>query len=141
MSKQVSEFIQRLQRHKFKFEDKSFDELYAEYPKCKSALQWWCNRNKTYSFNISGHKYLKEFLIANPPTFNISNKCCKYAKKALGNKGNYYEVIKKWVGDLMPRCEGVAEKKTRKKSAKDGDVGAETKEAFERERKRKKKRN
>lgn len=32
------------------------------------------------------------------------------AKKALGNKGNYYEVIKKWVGDLMPRCEGVAEK-------------------------------
>lgn len=86
MSKQVSEFIQRLQRHKFKFEDKSFDELYAEYPKCKSALQWWCNRNKTYSFNISGHKYLKEFLIANPPTFNISNKCCKYAKKDVVHK-------------------------------------------------------
>lgn len=86
MSKQVSEFIQRLQRHNFKFEDKSFDELYAEYPKCKSALQWWCNRNKTYSFNISGHKYLKEFLIAKPPTFNISNKCCKYAKKDVVHK-------------------------------------------------------
>lgn len=41
----------------------------------------------------------------------------------------------------MPRCEGVAEKKTLKKSKKNGDVGAETKEAFERERKRKKKRN
>lgn len=23
-------------------------------------------------------------------------------KKALGNKGDYYDVIKKWVGDLMP---------------------------------------
>lgn len=63
------------------------------------------------------------------------------AKKALGNKGNYYEVIKKWVGDLMPRCEGVAEKKTLKKSKKNGDVGEELKNAFERERKRKKKRN
>ena len=81
ISKQVSEFLQRLQRHNFKFEDKSFDELYAEYPKCKSALQWWCNRNKSYSLNISGNKWLKEFIVANPPTFNISNKCCKYAKK------------------------------------------------------------
>lgn len=63
------------------------------------------------------------------------------AKKALGNKGNYYEVIKKWVGDLMPRCEGVAEKKTLKKSKKDGDVGEEIKKTVEYERKNKKKRN
>lgn len=63
------------------------------------------------------------------------------AKKALGNKGNYYEVIKKWVGDLMPRCEGVAEKKTLKKSKKNGDVGEETKKTVEYERKNKKKRN
>lgn len=32
------------------------------------------------------------------------------AKKALGNKGNYYEVIKKWAGNLMPGCGNVAEK-------------------------------
>lgn len=63
------------------------------------------------------------------------------AKKALGNKGNYYEVIKKWVGDLMHRCEGVAEKKTLKKSKKNGDVGEETKKTVEYERKNKKKRN
>lgn len=42
-SKQVSEFISRLQRHGFKWEDRPFDELYAEYPRCKSALEWWCN--------------------------------------------------------------------------------------------------
>ena len=86
ISKQVSEFIQRLQRHDFKFEDKSFEELYAEYPKCKSALQWWCNRNRSYSLNISGHKWLKVFLVENPPTFNISNKCCKFAKKDVAHK-------------------------------------------------------
>lgn len=63
------------------------------------------------------------------------------AKKALGNKGNYYEVIKKWVGDLMPGGEGVAEKKTLKKSKKDGDVGEEIKKTVEYERKNKKKRN
>jgi 3'-phosphoadenosine 5'-phosphosulfate sulfotransferase (PAPS reductase)/FAD synthetase len=95
LSKQISEFIQRLQRHNFKFEDKSFEELYAEYPKCKSALQWWCNRNRSYSLNISGRKWLKEFLVENPPTFNISNKCCKFAKKDVAHKAiseNQYDL-------------------------------------------------
>lgn len=40
------------------------------------------------------------------------------AKKALGNKGNYYEVIKKWVGDLMPGREGVSEKSERVETSK-----------------------
>ena len=31
ISKQVSEFMQRLQRHNFKWEDKSFDEFYSEF--------------------------------------------------------------------------------------------------------------
>lgn len=83
ISKQVSEFLQRLQKHGFKFEDKSFDELYNEYPKCKSALNWWCNNNKSNAFNIRKNKFLKEFLMMNPPTFKISNKCCNYAKKNL----------------------------------------------------------
>lgn len=81
LSKYVSEMISRLQRHNFKWEDKSFDELYKEYPKCKVALQWWCNCNISDRFDISRNKYLKEFLIANPPSFKISNKCCHYAKK------------------------------------------------------------
>lgn len=82
LSKQVSQFISRLQKHNFKWEDKSFEELYAEYPRCKAALRWWCNewgeRKKT---NISNNKWLKEFMIQNPPNFPISDGCCKGAKK------------------------------------------------------------
>jgi 3'-phosphoadenosine 5'-phosphosulfate sulfotransferase (PAPS reductase)/FAD synthetase len=82
VSKFVSEMIQRLQRHGFKWEDKPFDELLAEYPKCKAALKWWCNMNGEKSrFNIKYNKLLKEFMIANPPDFAISNKCCDFAKK------------------------------------------------------------
>ena len=43
LSKRVSDYISRLQKHNFKWEDKSFDELIKEYPKCKAALKWWCN--------------------------------------------------------------------------------------------------
>lgn len=81
LSKHISEMIYRLQKHNFKWEDKPFEELYKEYPRCKVALQWWCNTNTTALFNISRNKYLKEFMVANPPTFKIANKCCTYAKK------------------------------------------------------------
>ena len=37
LSKRVSQYISRLQRHNFKWEDKPFDELYAEYPAFKNA--------------------------------------------------------------------------------------------------------
>lgn len=81
LSKQVSQFINRLQKHNFKWEDKPFDELYAEYPHCKAALRWWCNewgeKSKT---NISNNKWLKEFMIENPPDFLISDGCCNGAK-------------------------------------------------------------
>ena len=83
ISKIASEFLQRLQRHSFKWEDEDFDTLYKKDPKCQSALQWWCNTNLTDNFNIRRNKYLKEFIIQNNPTFKISNKCCKYAKKDL----------------------------------------------------------
>lgn len=82
ISKFVSEMIQRLQRHNFVWEDRPFEELIIEYPKCKAALKWWCNLNGERSrFNINYNKLLKKFMIANPPNFNISNKCCTYAKK------------------------------------------------------------
>lgn len=82
MSKQVSEYIDRLQKHNFKWEDKSFNELYKEYPRCKAALKWWCNSHEGKSrFNINYNKGLKEFLIENPPKFKISSRCCKGAKK------------------------------------------------------------
>ena len=86
LSKQVSEYIKRLQSHNFKWEDKSFEELYQEYPKCKAALLWWCNKKECNSFNIRWNKWLKEFLIENPPTFSISSVCCKYAKKDVSHK-------------------------------------------------------
>ncbi len=86
ISKHVSEMIRRLQKYNFKFENKSFEELYKEYPKCKSALEWWCNLKKSPAFNIKQNKWLKDFLIESPPVFAISNLCCKYAKKDVAYK-------------------------------------------------------
>lgn len=87
LTKNISNMIYRLQKHSFRWEDKPFDELYKEYPKCKSALMWWCNchpdakNNHISMFNINYKKFLKEFLITHPPWFPISHKCCDYAKK------------------------------------------------------------
>lgn len=85
ISKQVSEYIYRLQRYDFKWEDKPFEVLIKKYPKCVSALKWWCNYKgndgKPSMFNINRNKWLKEFLIENPPSFAISNRCCDLAKK------------------------------------------------------------
>lgn len=91
-SKIVSEMIGRLQAHGFQWEDESFEELYKKYPKCKCSLMWWTNKYfeqkykfKSYSmYDIGYNKYLKEFLMQNPPTFKISSKCCYYAKKKPG---------------------------------------------------------
>lgn len=85
-SKIFSEYIERLQKHNFKWEDKPFNELLAEYPNCKAALRWWCNNwkegpHRPLMTEIGSAKYLKEFMIQNPPTFQISNKCCDRAKK------------------------------------------------------------
>ena len=91
LSKYVSEMIYRLQKHNFKWEDKPYEELVKEYPNCKSALGWWCNRKtrkdgKPGMLNIDRDKYLKEFMIENPPDFQISSKCCTYAKKNVARK-------------------------------------------------------
>lgn len=86
LSKHVSEMLRRLQKHNFKFEDKPFDELIKEYPKCKSAIEWWCNTKPFAGHNIANNKWLKEFIIQNHPRFKISNVCCKYAKKDVIHK-------------------------------------------------------
>ena len=90
-SKHASEMIERLQRYDFKWEDRPFAELIKEYPKCRGALRWWCNdfaektgkRGKVIQskFNINYISWLKEYMIANPPQFKISPKCCEGAKK------------------------------------------------------------
>lgn len=102
LSKEISEYLNRLQNNNFKFEDKPYEELLKEYPNCKASIRWWCNRkavNETEDesrFNINHRKYLKEFLIANPPQFKISKMCCQYAKKAVAHK-----LIKDTNCDLM----------------------------------------
>lgn len=100
LSKFVSDQIGRLQKHGFNFLDLPYEELSLLYPKCVSALKWWCNAYECKAgnsrFNISRNKYLKEFLIANPPTFKISPKCCTYAKKNVGKNA-----AKKYNADLQ----------------------------------------
>ena len=89
LSKYVSEQMMRLQKHHFQWEDKPLQELMKEYPNCKTSLQWWCNAyysdekgvQKMSRFSINRNKWLKEFIMQNPPDFPISNKCCEYAKK------------------------------------------------------------
>lgn len=86
LSKFVDECMSQLQKHGFKWENGTYENLVKKYPNCKSALHWWTNTNETtkygYSyFNINYNKYLKEFILENPPWFKISNKCCDYAKK------------------------------------------------------------
>lgn len=90
-SKHVSEQIMRLQRHGFQWEDEPLEVLLEKYPRCRSALRWWCNDWKTDTgtpsrLNIEWVRGLKEFLIAFPPPFKISAKCCHYAKKEPAKK-------------------------------------------------------
>lgn len=91
MSKYVSEMIHRLQLHKFDFTTggMEYEELVAKYPRCETALKWWCNKHpKGSSFNISRCYALKEFMIEHPPTFLIGQWCCNGAKK---KPAHYYE--------------------------------------------------
>ncbi|HAH17475.1 MAG TPA: phosphoadenosine phosphosulfate reductase [Eubacterium sp.] len=101
LSKQVSEWISRLQRHNFDWKNATgtFKQLLKKYPNCKAALRWWCNDydkgkdGRPSSFNINYNQYLKEFMMQNPPKFQVSNKCCLYAKKKVAvnckKNGNY----------------------------------------------------
>ncbi len=86
-SKYVSDMIYRLQRHGFKWEDRPYEDLIKEYPKCQIALKWWCNGNGEKSrFNIAHTPWLKEYMVENPPAFKISDKCCNGAKKKVAKK-------------------------------------------------------
>lgn len=82
LNKRVSNYINRLQSHGFKWKDKPFEQLYEEYPNCKAALRWWCNEfGEKSQMNIEQNKWLKEFMVNNPPNFKISDACCTWAKK------------------------------------------------------------
>lgn len=90
LNKFISECMSRLQKHGFRWEDKPLDVLLNKYPRCKSALKWWCNgytrTDEPGYYDIGSRQYLKDFIISHPPTFKISNKCCTYAKKNVAKK-------------------------------------------------------
>lgn len=112
LSKHVAGKIESLQKYNFDFSDGNFEDLYKKYPKCRSALKWWCNeKGEGSSFNIQRNKWLKEFMIANPPTFKISDKCCMYAKKKVAHNcidENDYDLqlvgVRKSEGGLRARA-------------------------------------
>lgn len=82
LSKDISAKINSLQNNNFDFANdgnKSYTDLIKLYPKCKSVIKWWCNEKENH--NIKDNKFLKEFMIDNPPTFKISSRCCEGAKK------------------------------------------------------------
>lgn len=102
LSKYVSEQMMRLQKNNFQWEDEPYDVLIKKYPNCKLGLKWWCNCiykdgkiEKISRFSISQNKYLKEFIMENPPDFPISNKCCEYSKKKIA-----HQIIKELDADL-----------------------------------------
>ena len=73
----------RLQRHGFQWEDAPLEELLRKYPRCQSALRWWCNEwGQGSQMNISRYRWLREFMTEHPPDFPISDGCCTGAKKA-----------------------------------------------------------
>ena len=93
INKRVSDYLERLQRHGFMWEDEPYEQLARSYPNCQTALKWWCNTAKSEQFCIAHHKGLKEFLIQEKPSVRFSCKCCEYAKKKVGdrvmNEGNF----------------------------------------------------
>lgn len=83
ISKNVSYHIESLQKKGFDWKDYDYGYMLDNYG--KDIAQWWCNEKQYESYQISYNKYLKEFLMMNPPKFKISSKCCKFAKKDLSD--------------------------------------------------------
>lgn len=92
MSKMASSIISGLQLNGFQWEDEPLDVLVKRYPQCKSYLKWWCNEYSLKGdsprsiYHIGRNKYLKEFMVEHPPTFDISAKCCDRSKKTPSNR-------------------------------------------------------
>lgn len=62
LSKYVSGNIYSLQRNNFKWEDKPLEVLLQEYPKCQSAVKWWCNAYRNVERERVHVQYLRYFL-------------------------------------------------------------------------------
>ena len=108
--KDASEMLNRLQKHNFDWQDLPGNATVEKYGRCKSALDWYYNRRspsisgKT-KYSIKRFKLLREFLMAYPPDFSISERCCDYAKKNVAKDfDRQYKPDLKIIG--MRRAEG-----------------------------------
>ena len=84
VSKMASRQISTLQRGGFLWEDEPYGVLVLRYPNMNvSAIKWWANEYATGTsmYRVDRNPWLKEFMTDNPPDFEISDKCCAYAKK------------------------------------------------------------
>ena len=67
-------------------------ELEEKYPKCTTLIRFLCScdKNAEYISNkqlgLDSEKYMLDFLIENPPDFQISAKCCDYCKKQVAHQ-------------------------------------------------------
>ena len=89
--KDVSSILGRLQAHDFDWHDTAENATTDKYGRCKSALDWYfCRRppsvNGKPTYQISRFKLLREYIMANPPDFKISDRCCEYAKKGVSKE-------------------------------------------------------
>lgn len=67
-------------------------ELSERYPKCESLINFICCCNRAgeprpnIQLVINSSKYMREFIMENPPDFQISARCCDYCKKQLAHR-------------------------------------------------------
>ncbi len=93
ISKDVSDYISRLQAHGFDWNDLPEDATEEKYGRCKSALDWYFDRRSPSRtgrsrHSIANYKLLREFIQSSSPYFAISSKCCDYAKKQVSSDFN-----------------------------------------------------
>ena len=114
VSKLVSQCIGKLQSAGFEFEDASEEELLRRYEGHGMVrfVKWWTNGydyggDRPSKYTIAAKRWLKEFMIENPPKFPISDQCCLYAKKLTAQREHEeggYEVdvigVRKWEGGV-----------------------------------------
>jgi len=84
-TKIIAEYMHRLQLHNFNWIDEPFEVLIKKYPKCKTALSWWCNI-KVGQDNINSSPFLKEFIMATPPDLKSTIDVASVPKKDLHTK-------------------------------------------------------
>ena len=80
IAKHPSEMFYSLQKHGFNWSPTLEGAAFEDGAECKSGKGWFYDLYGEM-FSIRKIRLLKEFLISNPPTFAISDKCCDYAKK------------------------------------------------------------